>query len=164
MRHERSSAAAESTSSILPAEVTSEDEIQEGQRPQASDIAQQGENVEDNDDVPAESIVVSIRAAAGAADPQDLWSVAYREAVLSFTDQMKSEILVNGKAFELLTSLGETNKELRDDSLFRRGLQRLQGPLRNTKLALDLVRPVASIDPTASTALGVVSSVTAVSS
>lgn len=135
-----------------------------GQRPQVSDIAERGENVQANDDVPTESNVVSNQVATGAADPQDLWSVAYREAVLSFPDEMKSGILANGKVSELFTSLGETNKELIVNSLFRRGLQRLQGPLGNIKLGLDIVRPVASIDPTASTALGVVSSVTAVSS
>lgn len=94
----------------------------------------------------------------------DLWSTAYREAVFSFGDEVKSVILKGEKIETLLANLQGTNEELAGDSLFRRGVQRLQTPLKNFKLALDMARPLASIEPTASTAVGVVSCVTAVSS
>jgi len=163
VHHERSSAATASTPSISSREVQSEDEVQANDRLQASDNPQDGEDVQANDNVPAKSIVANLQDAAGAAVPQDLWSIAYREAVLSFGDEVKSDILMGERIEKLLTSLEETNEELAGDSLFRRGLRRLQGPLRNIKLALDIAHPVTSIEPTASTAVGVVSSVTAVS-
>jgi hypothetical protein len=77
---------------------------------------------------------------------------------------VESIILKGERTETLLTSLQETNEELAGDSLFRRGLRRLQAPLKNFKLALDMASPLASIEPTASTAVGVVSWVTAVSS
>ncbi len=76
---------------------------------------------------------------------------------------MKTVISKGGGIEKLFTSLEETHGKVAGDSLFGRGVQRLQAPLRNFKLALDLASPLTSIEPTASTAVGVVSSVTAVS-
>lgn len=98
-----------------------------------------------------------------AAGSTDLWSAAYREAVSSFGEEVKSVILQSERIEKLFTSLEEANEKLAGDSLFRRGVQRLQAPLRNFKLALDIASPLTSIEPTASTAVGVVSTVTAVS-
>ncbi|KAL8707336.1 MAG: hypothetical protein Q9225_007773, partial [Loekoesia sp. 1 TL-2023] len=97
-----------------------------------------------------------------AARSTDLWSAAYREAVSSFGEEVKSVILKGERIEKLFTSLEEANEKLAGDSLFRRGVQRLQAPLRNFKLALDIASPLTSIEPTASTAVGVVSSVTAI--
>lgn len=93
----------------------------------------------------------------------DLWSAAYREAVSSLGEEVKSVVLKGERIEMLFASLEETNGELAGHSLFRRGAQRLQEPLKNFKLALDIASPLTSIEPTASTAIGVVRSVTAVS-
>ena len=96
--------------------------------------------------------------------PTDLWSAAYREAVENSSDKVKS-VIMNGERIEnLLTRLKETNENIADNSLFWRGIKRLQEPLRFFKLAVDMASPFASIEPTASTAVGAVSCVTAVSS
>lgn len=92
----------------------------------------------------------------------DLWSAAYLEALYGFGDEMRSVILKGEKIDTLLTSLEQTNQNLTGDSVFRRGLQRLQAPLRNFKLALDLASPLTKVQPAASTAVGVVSCVTTV--
>lgn len=115
------------------------------------------------DNVQARDNVAIIDVAAVAAIPTDLWSAAYREAVFSLGEEVDSVFLKGERIENLLTSLEEANGELAGSSLFRRGVQRLQTPLRNLKLALDIASPLTSIEPTASTAVGVVSSVTAVS-
>lgn len=98
-----------------------------------------------------------------AAGSADLWSAAYQEAVNSFEEEVRSVILKGESIERLFTSLEETHAKNARDSLFVRGVQRLQAPLRNLKLALDMAGPLTSIEPIASTAVGVVSIVTAVS-
>ncbi|OAP59319.1 hypothetical protein AYL99_06617 [Fonsecaea erecta] len=109
----------------------------------------------------AGSTVVAKNNAAGVGST-DMWSAAYREALSGFGDEVASVISKGDKIESLLTNLQETNEELAGDSLFRRGLRRLQAPLKNFKLALDMASPLASIEPTASTAVGVVTCVTAI--
>jgi hypothetical protein len=81
----------------------------------------------------------------------DLWSAAYREAVESFGKDIDVAILKGSSAAQLLEKLEDIDKEATQESLER------------FKLALDLASPLGSLDPTASTVLGVVRSVTAVS-
>ena len=111
----------------------------------------------------AEIPITVIKDDKATARSTDLWSAAYLEALHGFGDEVKSVILKGDRIDTLLTSLKQTNEELAGDSLFWRGLRRLQAPLKNFKLALDLASPLATIQPTASTAVGVVSCVTAVS-
>ena len=94
----------------------------------------------------------------------DLWSAAYREAVLELGEEVEGVILKSENIETLLLNLRGTSDEVVDDSTFWRGVRRLQTPLKNFKLALDLASPLASIQPAASTAVGIVSCVTAVSS
>jgi hypothetical protein len=130
---------------------------------QVKDNIQAKDNVRAKDNVQAKDNVVIVDVHADVAVPTDLWSTAYREAVLSFGEEVNTVLLTGERIENLLISLEETNEALAGDSLFRRGVQRLQGPLRNFKLALDIASPFTSIQPTVSTAVGVVSSVTAVS-
>ncbi|KAK5207557.1 hypothetical protein LTR41_006601 [Exophiala xenobiotica] len=99
---------------------------------------------------------------APRARSTDMWSAAYREALSAYGDEVASVISKGDRIESLLTNLQETNEELAGDSLFRRGLRKLQAPLKNFKLALDMASPLASIEPTASTAVGVVTCVTAI--
>lgn len=118
---------------------------------------------DDNVNVQANDSIAVAEDDTVAAESIDLWSAAYREAVSGFGEEVKSVILKGERIEKLFTSLEETNERLAGDSLFRKGVQRLQAPLRNFKLALDIASPLTSIEPTASTAVGVVRSVTAVS-
>jgi hypothetical protein len=96
----------------------------------------------------------------------DLWSAAYREAVDSFGKDIDTAILMSSNAAQLFGELDKIGKEASQESVFIRGvayLRSIQVPLERFKLALDLASPLGSIDPTASTVLGVVKSVTAVS-
>ncbi|KAI4268987.1 MAG: hypothetical protein LQ337_007536 [Flavoplaca oasis] len=115
-----------------------------------------------DDNVPAKNRFAVVEDDTDAAGSTDLWSAAYREAVGSFGEEAKSVVLKAQRIEELFTSLEETNGKVAGDSLFGRGVQRLGAPLRNFKLALDMASPFTSIEPTASTAVGVVSSVTAI--
>jgi hypothetical protein len=96
----------------------------------------------------------------------DLWSKAYREAIDSFGKDIDSSIFTSSTAVQLFKELEEIGKDATQDSVFIRGvayLRSIQVPLERFKLALDLATPLGSLDPTASTVLGVVKSVTAVS-
>jgi hypothetical protein len=99
-------------------------------------------------------------------DSTDLWSAAYREAVESFGKDIDVAILKGSSAAQLLEKLEDVDKQATQESVFLRGvayLRSIQIPLERFKLALDLAAPLGSVDPTASTVLGVVRSVTAVS-
>jgi hypothetical protein len=114
---------------------------------------------------------ITDRSALGDGDSStdhytDLWSAAYREAVDSFGKGIDVAILKGSSAAQLLEKLEDVDKEATQESVFLRGvayLRSIQVPLERFKLALDLASPLGSLDPTASTVLGVVRSVTAVS-
>lgn len=98
--------------------------------------------------------------------PSDLWSAAYREAIEGLGDDLNVAILKGSNAVQLLEELEEIDKDATQESAFLRGveyLRSIQVPLERFKLALDLASPLSKVDPTASTVVGVVSSVTAVS-
>lgn len=121
------------------------------------------EECEIDETVPANDSPAVVKDDAITTGSTDLWSAAYREAVSSFGEEVQNVISKGERIETLFTSLEEANETVAGDSVFRRGVRRLQAPLRNFKLALDMARPLASIEPTASTAVGVVTSVTAVS-
>ncbi|CAN9292594.1 unnamed protein product [Alternaria alternata] len=113
---------------------------------------------------------ITDRSALGDGDSStdhytDLWSAAYREAVDSFGKGIDVAILKGSSAAQLLEKLEDVDKEATQESVFLRGvayLRSIQVPLERFKLALDLASPLGSLDPTASTVLGVVRSVTAI--
>ncbi|ERS96506.1 hypothetical protein HMPREF1624_07422 [Sporothrix schenckii ATCC 58251] len=79
-------------------------------------------------------------------DGADLWSAAYREAVNSLGEDVNVAILKGDNVSQLFRQLEEMDKESSKDSAFVR----------------DLAAPLASIEPTAGTVVGVVRSVTAI--
>jgi hypothetical protein len=96
----------------------------------------------------------------------DLWSTAYREAVDSLGKDIHLTILKGENLAELFKQLEKIDKEVTQESVFLRGvryLHSLQVPLDSFKLALDLVTPLTSIEPTAGMVFGIVKGVTAVS-
>lgn len=101
------------------------------------------------------------------ADPSDLWSAAFQEAIESFGKDIDVAIL-KGKNLELLfKELEEVDNVATQESAFLRGakyLHSIKVPLENFKIALDMASPITGIEPTVRTVFGVVSSVTAVSS
>ncbi|KAI1498957.1 hypothetical protein F5X99DRAFT_391625 [Biscogniauxia marginata] len=95
----------------------------------------------------------------------DLWSTAYREAVESLGKDVDVAILKGENVAQLFKKLEDIEKEATQESAFLRGvryLHSLQVPLERFKLALDLATPLANIEPTAATVVGVVRSVTAI--
>jgi hypothetical protein len=97
----------------------------------------------------------------------DIWSAAYREAVESLGEETAIEALKGKDIAQLFQELENTEKEVACRSAFSKGvryLQTLQIPLERFKQALDLAVPLASLEPTATTVVGVVRCVTAVSS
>jgi len=96
----------------------------------------------------------------------DLWSAAYREAINSLGDDIDVAILMASNAAQLFKELEEIDKDATQESAFLRGvayLRSIQVPLERFKLALDIASPLSRLDPTATTVVGLVSSVTAVS-
>lgn len=97
----------------------------------------------------------------------DLWSAAYREAVESLGEEIDPAALEGKNIAQLFRELEDIEKEVTHESAFVRGvryLDSLQVPLENFKLGLDLAAPLANLEPTATTVVGVVRAVTAVSS
>lgn len=98
--------------------------------------------------------------------PSDLWSAAYRDAVINFGKGVNVAILKGENVAELFKQLEKLEKDATQESAFLRGvkyLQSLQVPLERFKLALDLASPLTSMEPTTATVCGVVKGVTAVS-
>lgn len=99
-------------------------------------------------------------------DSSDLWSAAYREAVNSLGKDIDVAILRDSSAAQLFAELEGIDKGMTERSVFLRGvayLRSIQVPLERFKLALDLASPLANLDPVASTVIGAIRSVTAVS-
>lgn len=97
----------------------------------------------------------------------DLWSAAYREAVESLGEEIDIATLKRKNVARLFRELEDIEKEVTNESAFTRGvryLHSLQVPLEKFKLALDLALPLTAFEPTATTVVGVVRIVTAVSS
>ncbi|KAJ2890888.1 hypothetical protein MKZ38_001226 [Zalerion maritima] len=95
----------------------------------------------------------------------DLWSAAYREAVDNLGKDIDVAILKGDNVAQLFIQLEEIDKEATQDSAFLRGvtyLHSLQVPLERFKLAVDLVSPLANIEPATATVFGVIRSVTAI--
>jgi hypothetical protein len=95
----------------------------------------------------------------------DLWSAALREAINTYEPKLDIARFDGKTIAQLFTDLDTIDKSCTEQSIFRRGLAHLQsvrGPLDNFKVALDLVHPFLSFDPTAATAVGIVKGVTAV--
>lgn len=95
----------------------------------------------------------------------DLWSAAYSEAVANLRDEIDIVILEGRSVTQLFTELEQLEREVAHESAFDRGvkwLRSLQVPLERFKLLLDLATPLANIEPTATTVVGLIKSVTAV--
>ncbi|KAM7210088.1 hypothetical protein V8F06_014528 [Rhypophila decipiens] len=119
----------------------------------------------------SEIVLVSPVPAAGASPiavelaniHSDLWSAAYREAVESLGEDIKTAILKGDSVAELFKQLEQMEKDSAQELVFIRGvkyLRSLQVPLERFKLALDLATPLTSLEPTTATVYGVVRSVT----
>ncbi|XRM48711.1 hypothetical protein ABZX51_011625 [Aspergillus tubingensis] len=95
----------------------------------------------------------------------DLWSAAYSEAVANLRDEIDIVILEGRSVTQLFTELEQLEREVAHESAFDRGvkwLRSLQVPLERFKLLLDLATPLANIEPTATTVVGLIKSVTAI--
>lgn len=122
-----------------------------GVHPEQSLAVYQTDNADDN------AIIVA---------SSDLWSAAYREAVESLGEEIDIAILKGKNVARLFEELEEIEKEVTHESAFLKGvkyLRSLQVPLERFKLALDLATPLASLEPTANTVVGITRGVTAVS-
>lgn len=103
---------------------------------------------------------------SGKIVPSDLWSAAYREAIENFEEGIDIAMLGGKNAVQLFRELQETGKEVAHESAFLRGvsfLHSLEIPLERFKLLIDLASPLATCEPTATTVVGVLRSVTVVS-
>lgn len=117
-----------------------------------------------------ESSVTATKPAKAKLDvgivASDLWSAAYREAVDSLQDEIDVTILMGNNVAQLFQKLEEIEKDVTQESAFVRGvkfLHSIQNPLAKFKLALDLASPLAQLNPVATTVVGVLQAVTAVS-
>ena len=98
-----------------------------------------------------------------ADSDKDVWSAAYRKAVLSCDEKVQDIISKDIMMKNLLENLHKTNEELQNESFFRRGAQSLHLPLKYIRAVVDTVGPLTQFEPIAATAVGMVSCVTAVS-
>lgn len=96
-------------------------------------------------------------------DTADPWSAAYEEAVAQLDEEMHALVSRGRDLVELFDNLNESNDMQKSHSIIRRGLERLQTPIKYMNVALTIASPLASANPIASTAIGIVQSVTTVS-
>jgi len=100
------------------------------------------------------------------AEPSDIWSSAYREAVDHLGQDINKAILEADNVASLFAQLDKMGKDASQESLFLKGvkyLKSIQVPLERFKLALDLAAPLTSIEPTTAAVFGVVRGATVVS-
>lgn len=126
-------------------------------------------NTDASDTVTVESTTGALSQLQTSNDPEqpsDLWSKAYQEALLSLGEDVDVAILAGKNVEMLFTQLEELGKSAQGKSTLLRGvhyLQSLQVPLEKIKFLVDVASPLGAVHPAASTALGVVKSVTTVS-
>ena len=95
-------------------------------------------------------------------DVSDRWTAAYNQAVSEVDNDIRAALV--GRSLEqLFENLNDFNEKHKTQSIFRRGMERIQKPLQFLDIALSTTEPLASFDPAASTAFGLVRSVTTVS-
>lgn len=95
-------------------------------------------------------------------DGGNIWSVAYRDAIQKLDEDKREMVLRNQNLDQLLKDLGERDAESAENSLFRKGLKKVQKSLENVKLAVDIAQPFIGLEPVAATATGAVKSFTIV--
>lgn len=95
-----------------------------------------------------------------SGETSDQWTKAYDEAVAQLDEETRALVSKGRDLQQLFDGLNETNEAHKSQSIFRRGLNRLQGPVQNFNLVLNIASPLAGLDPTSSAAVGVVESVT----
>ncbi|TPX15039.1 uncharacterized protein E0L32_004869 [Thyridium curvatum] len=90
----------------------------------------------------------------------DIWSAAYREAILTFDSSQRSLLLAGSREtfFQLMENL---QGDVGGGSTLSRGLLHMKGPLERLNMALDVAKPLTSLEPTQalSTAVGIVQTV-----
>lgn len=97
--------------------------------------------------------------------PPDLWSAAYQEAVKNMGSDINTAILAGKSAEHMFEELERLSEETAEKSVAAKGIKRLKAmkvPLERLKFVLDVASPLSAIHPAASTAMGVVKSVTTV--
>lgn len=98
-------------------------------------------------------------ANAGSSDP---WTTAYNEAMGQLDDDMRAVVQKGQNLEELFENLSQTNENHKHKSILRRGMDRMQTPLKFLETTLDVAKPLASLDPGSSAAVGLIQSVTTV--
>lgn len=94
---------------------------------------------------------------------RERFTSAYKEALDSFNEGAIEAIQQSKGMEDLIQSLDRKRVDLNESSWFRKGLGILHGPLKRLDLLMPLGKAFAGLEPTASTAFGIVSAVIGVS-
>ena len=93
---------------------------------------------------------------------QSVWSAAYGEA-LSLLDEEKRLVVREGQNLEkLFDNLNDTNTRQKNESILRRGIRKVQNPIKFVNSAVKMASPLGGFNPTASAAFTITQSVTTV--
>ncbi|OAQ96024.1 hypothetical protein LLEC1_03761 [Akanthomyces lecanii] len=131
--------------------------------PEANEVA-----LEAAPEAEPEAALESTSEAAPQATPQatiehsqSVWTAAYGEA-LSLLDEEKRVVVNKGQDLEeLFDNLNDTNTRQKNESILRRGMRKVQGPIKFVNSAVTMSAPLAGfINPTASAAFTITQSVT----
>ncbi|KFA71991.1 hypothetical protein S40288_08082 [Stachybotrys chartarum IBT 40288] len=110
----------------------------------------------------AASATVEQHGANGKAHdsvPSDLWSAAYKEAVGQVDQEIGTLVRSGRNLEELFQNLNEANELQKDESILRRGMERIKKPMEYLQMILNVTSPAAGMNPASSVAFGVVQSV-----
>lgn len=94
--------------------------------------------------------------------PSDLWSAAYKEAVGQVDQEIGTLVRSGRNLEELFQSLNEANELHKEESILRRGMERIKKPMEYLQMILNVTSPAAGMNPASSVAFGVVQSVATV--
>ncbi|KAG9255094.1 wd-repeat protein [Emericellopsis atlantica] len=94
------------------------------------------------------------------ASSSDPWSAAYQEAFGQLSEELNGMLKSGRNLEELFRHLNEANQLHKDESLLRRGMERIQKPIKYLEMMVSLTSPLASVHPASSVAFGIVQSVT----
>jgi len=84
------------------------------------------------------------------------------EVILPLEEETRLVVSKGQDLGKLFDNLNEKNKRQKNESILRKGMGKLQTPIKFVDLAVKMSSPLAGFDPTASAAFSIVQSVTTV--
>ncbi|ATY62351.1 wd-repeat protein [Cordyceps militaris] len=94
------------------------------------------------------------------AQPETVRPTAYDEALSQVDEKIRRVVSQDRDLEELFDSLSAANNKQKEESMIRRGLEKLEGPIKGVNTAIKISSPFAGFNPAASAGLNMLQGVT----